>query len=165
MVSIFCIQIYFNLWRSGKIKTNGYFSHEETAAGVDFLTGSSSRPFHIPSTCLDSMTCFKFNSAGSAVHPVVVTTVSGESFVIPNILQASFKNVSAACHKAKIVGNSVDVCKVNRMDKLTSIKRFDPLRLRYGEFSKPTGIYMSVPINNWISFSNLSTNLEKCFRA
>lgn len=47
----------------------------------------------------------------------------------------------------------------------TSIKRFDPLRFRYGEFSKPTGIYISVPINNWISFSNLSWNLEKCFCA
>lgn len=59
-------------------------------------TGSSSRPFQMPSTWRDIITCLRFSKAGSAVHPVFVTTVSGESFVIPKMLHASFKNVSAA---------------------------------------------------------------------
>lgn len=60
------------------------------------LTGSSSRPFQMPSTWRDIITCLRFNKAGSALHPVFVTTVSGESLVIPKMLHASFRNVSAA---------------------------------------------------------------------
>lgn len=144
--------------------------------GWILITGSSSRPFQIPNTWRVIITCFRLSKAGSAVHPVFVTTVNGESFVIPKIPHASFRNVSAAWKgEGKNRQNRNQILYDMKMKwrktmalsdvVLASAIRLGPQRPRYGEFSKPTGIYMSVPINNWISFSNLSTNLEKCLRA
>lgn len=87
-----------NQFQSVKLTKNVCFSSNEgnSIKQMRIITGNSSRPFHIPNTWRDNITCFKLSKAGSAVHPVFVTTVNGESFVIPKMLQASFKNVSAA---------------------------------------------------------------------
>lgn len=120
----------------------------------------------MPSTWRDIITCFRFNRAGSAAHPVLVTTVNGESFVIPKMLQASFRNVSAACERIyKWILYNIHKHKCDAISIRTSIIRLGPQKPRYGEFSNPTLTYSNVPISNWKSFSNLSTNFEICFRA